>query len=297
MVNIVQFLVDQFDTGLQYRTINTLRSAISSTHPDIEGSSVGSHPLVFCLLRGMFNNRPPAPRYSCSWDIRTVVEFLTDHKSSTLSTLQLAKKATTLLALVNTDRCSDLAALDRDHAHWTPDGVEFTVTCLTKKRSARHPGPPRKVFYASFPENNEVCPVSVLQLYIQKTAEQVTNLGQLKPLFITSRKLIHRDKPGTIGHWIKDTLRLAGIDTEVFSAHSTRGASTSWVAARGVPIGNVLRQLTGPPGLLLNNFTTAQVTLPFIQEPSFNQHRMKGTIDYSLQFDAQTHAGFERTIS
>ena len=241
VVNIVQFLVDQFDTGLQYRTINTLRSAISSTHPDIEGSSVGSHPLVSRLLRGMFNNCPPAPRYSCSWDIRTVVEFLTNHRSSTLSTLQLAKKATTLLALVNADRCSDLAALDRDHAHWTPDGVEFTVTRLTKKRSAKHPGPPRKVFYASFPENNEVCPVSVLKLYIQETAEQVANLGQPKPLFVTSRKPIHRAKPGTIGHWIKDTLRLAGIDTEVFSAHSTRGASTSWAAARGVPIGDILR--------------------------------------------------------
>ena len=38
MINIMQFLVDQFDTGLQYRTINTLRSAISTTHPDIEGS-------------------------------------------------------------------------------------------------------------------------------------------------------------------------------------------------------------------------------------------------------------------
>ena len=54
VVNIVQFLVDHFDTGLQYRTINTLRSAISTTHPDIEGSSVGSHPMVSRLLGGMF---------------------------------------------------------------------------------------------------------------------------------------------------------------------------------------------------------------------------------------------------
>ena len=90
------------------------------------------------------------------------MEFLTTHKSSTLSTLKLAKKAATLLALINADRCSDLAALDLDHVRWTPDGVEFTVTRLTKTRSARHPGPPRKVCYASFPDNNEVCPVTVL---------------------------------------------------------------------------------------------------------------------------------------
>ena len=43
-----------------------------------------------------------------SWDIRAVVEFTSSHKSSTSSTLQLAKKTATLLALVNADRCSNL---------------------------------------------------------------------------------------------------------------------------------------------------------------------------------------------
>ena len=74
-----------------------------------------------------------------------------------LSTLQLAKKATTLLHLVNAYRCSDLAALDQDRSCWTPNKVEFTVTDLTKKRSARHPGPLRK-------------------FYTQEITEQVTNL-------------------------------------------------------------------------------------------------------------------------
>ena len=50
----MHFLTDQFDTGLQYRTVNTIRSAISMTHPEIEGTAVGSHPLVSRLLKGMF---------------------------------------------------------------------------------------------------------------------------------------------------------------------------------------------------------------------------------------------------
>ena len=115
--------------------------------------------------------------------------------------------------LINADRCSDLAALDLKHVRWTPNGVEFTVTSLTKTRSARHPEPPRKVCYAGFPDNSEVCPVTVLRLYIQETTKQVSNLRSPKPLFVTSRKPIRRAKPGTIGHWIKDTLRLAGINT------------------------------------------------------------------------------------
>ena len=42
--NILSFLPDCFDDGLQYRSINVLRSALSSTHPKIDGYAVGQHP-------------------------------------------------------------------------------------------------------------------------------------------------------------------------------------------------------------------------------------------------------------
>jgi len=48
--NIMQFLVDQFDAGLQYHSINTLRSAISMTHATIDGTLVGHHLLISRLL-------------------------------------------------------------------------------------------------------------------------------------------------------------------------------------------------------------------------------------------------------
>ena len=54
--SVVSIMVDQFDMRLQYCTIYTLRSAISTTHPDIESSPVGSYPLVSRLLGGMFNS-------------------------------------------------------------------------------------------------------------------------------------------------------------------------------------------------------------------------------------------------
>ena len=64
--NVLEFLADQFDLGLQYRSLNTLRSAISTSHPQLDNVNVGSHPLVSRLLKGMFNARPPAPRLSVS---------------------------------------------------------------------------------------------------------------------------------------------------------------------------------------------------------------------------------------
>ena len=125
---------------------------------------------------------------------------------------------------MNADRCSDLAALDREHVQWTASGVEFTIVHLTKTRWS---GPPRKVFYSRFADNSELCPVIDLQMYIDKTAEQAVTAGSPKPVFLTSTKPFRRTKSGTIGHWIKDVLHMAGIDTEVFSAHSTRSSSTS----------------------------------------------------------------------
>ena len=244
VASIMEFLTDQFDLELQYRTINTMQSSISTTHPGIEGTAVGSHPLVSRLMRGMFNCRPPMPRYDRSWNIGTVIDFFTNHyKSASLTVLQLAKKAATLLAITNADRCSDLAALDRDHLKQTPTGVEFTVMQLTKTRS-RKSSTPRKVLYHYFLENTEVCLVTVLQLYLDRTAEQASSMRSPRPVFVTSRKPIHRAKPGTIGHWIKDTLSKAGVDTETFSAHSTRSASTSHAATRGVPVCDILKAAT-----------------------------------------------------
>lgn len=234
----MQFLTDQFDQGLQYRTVNTLRSAISMTHPDVDNQPVGSHPLLSRLLKGMFNARPPAPRYSISWDVSTVIDYLGTCPTDSLSVLALARKLATLMALTNADRCSDLAALDRDYLRVTPSGVEFTVVRLTKTRTA---GPPRTACYPAFTDNAEVCPVATLHSYISKTACLVGSLDHPRPLFITSRKPTRRARPGTLGRWIKDTLKQAGIDTDTFSAHSTRGSSTSYAHTKGVPINEILK--------------------------------------------------------
>ena len=235
---MLEFLADQFDLGLQYRSLNTLRSAISTSHPQLDNVNVGSHPLVSRLLKGMFNARPPAPRLSVSWDVAVVVEYFRSCPSEGLSTLELGRKVATLMALANASRCSDLAALDRDHLRWTPTGAQFTVVRLTKTRT---PGPPRTVHYSSLPEDADVCPVTSLQLYLSRTSEQAASITSPKPVFLTSKRPFRRARPGTLGHWIKHSLGKAGIDTEQFTAHSTRSASSSRARAKGVPVAEILK--------------------------------------------------------
>ena len=43
-----------------------------------------------------------------------------------------------------------------------------------------------------------------------------------------------------ISRWLKEVLRLSGIDTSVFGGHSTRGASTSCLARRGASMVQIL---------------------------------------------------------
>ena len=44
--SVLNFLASHFEAGLEYRTLNVYRSALSETHPQIEGYNAGDHPLV-----------------------------------------------------------------------------------------------------------------------------------------------------------------------------------------------------------------------------------------------------------
>lgn len=148
---ILDFLLEQFDAGKQYRTINTVRSAISMTHSEVDGVQVGQHPLVTRFLKGVFNSRPAAPRYSSTWDVNIVLSYLGSLPDNTsLPLTLLTYKLAMLKALSNADRCSDLAALDLGFRSFQANGVKFIIPGLTKTRKT---GPPKEAFYASLPES------------------------------------------------------------------------------------------------------------------------------------------------
>ena len=146
--DVIQFLTEEFMHGRQYSTINSYRSALSATLPPIDGYQVGSHPTVCKLLQGMFNQRPPAPKYKSVWSVSTVLDFVSKKLSTeSLSLKQLSKKLAVLLALTNASCSSDLHALDLDYRQFTPEGVLFRIPGLTKTRRS---GPPKEAFFTSF---------------------------------------------------------------------------------------------------------------------------------------------------
>ena len=85
--SILEFLYEQFQAGKQYRTINTIGSAISMTHTELDGCRVGQHALVCHFLKGVFNSRPPMP--FLTWYVDVVLSFLEAQPDNEDLSLQL----------------------------------------------------------------------------------------------------------------------------------------------------------------------------------------------------------------
>ena len=110
---ILDFLAELFSKGFAYRTINCHRSALSAYHDLLEGFPVGKHPRVTALMTGVFNKRPPQPRYTFIWDVDQVLEHIQKfYPHESLSDKDLTLKTTVLLALTAASRCSELKYLD-----------------------------------------------------------------------------------------------------------------------------------------------------------------------------------------
>ncbi len=123
---VAEFLTSEFKKGKQYSSLNSYRSAISSTHPQIDGFDVEEHPVISRLLQGMFNSRPPQPKYSDIWNVDQVLTFL-ETWEGTDDPKQITLKTVMLLALANADRASDLHLLDIKHMKIDSNGARFRV--------------------------------------------------------------------------------------------------------------------------------------------------------------------------
>ena len=76
VATILDCLTEEFDKGSSYSTLNTLRSALSAIITPINGTPIGAHPLITRFMAGVFNLRPALPRYTFTWDVNVVLQYL-----------------------------------------------------------------------------------------------------------------------------------------------------------------------------------------------------------------------------
>ena len=238
---ILEFLKDQFEEGKAYRSLNVYRSALSALLPEIDSFKVGSHPLVSQLLKGAFNLKPPKPRYSHSWSVGKVLDFIKSlGPNKDLDINVLSYKLVVLLGLTAPDRSSDLAKRDLRFRSFHPEGVSFCLPGLTKTSK---PGDSPKIsFHAAFPLDKNLCPVECLRSYEERTIDfRPKNDSLPNPLFLSFIRPHNPVCSSSLARWIKSFfLSLSGIDSTIFSAHSLRGAATSTALIQGVSVSEIL---------------------------------------------------------
>ena len=234
---VVNFLAYLYGEGYQYRSLNSYRSAISSVHERVDGYSVGQHPLVTRLMKGVFNNRPPLPRYTSTWNVQSVLLHISSWGGNdSLSLKQISLKTVMLLALTRPSRSADLSQLHLQGKRYKPDGVVFVPGTLAKQ--SRQGKPVTEFFFPSFPHDSTLCPVITLRAYEERTAP---HRGTESRLFLSFIRPFRAVTSSTIARWLKTLLESAGIDTSVFSAHSVRGASSTAAANSGITTNDILK--------------------------------------------------------
>ena len=175
---MLEFLSNLFSEGLQYRTINRYRSAISAYCEKSGGIPIGQHPKVYQLLSGVFNKRPPQPKYTVIWDVFKVIDYIsTLGNNENLSTNIITLKLTTLFAILSSNRASESTYLDIRHIVLKENSVIFHFRKLTKtwKKGKSPPSLDLKGF-----EKAELCVIRFLKQYLLITnplrSEKTTQL-------------------------------------------------------------------------------------------------------------------------
>ena len=131
--NVIEFLTKLHIEGLQYRTINTYRSAISQNHSLIDGVQVVNHPLIIRHTRAIFSQKPPTPKYDSSWAVDKVLnEIISWGTNESMAIKLLSWKLVMLLALSSAGRASELGMLNCKYLRQQGSIMTFELPKLTK---------------------------------------------------------------------------------------------------------------------------------------------------------------------
>ena len=240
MSDILDYLAALHDKGLKYRTINNYRSAISARHELVDKVPIGQHPEVCQLLKVIYKEDPPVPKYCSTWDVSIVLNFLKDlPPNERLSMKGLTLKLATLLAITSAHRGAELKLLkiNRMNIHWTYIEFQFDEPLKTYKLGKTLP----KTRFDTFEEDPLLCPTNCLTTYLKRTKDW-RNKGKVVQLFLSHIAPHNPVSKPTIARWIKELLGDAGINIQTYQAHSTRAAGTSKAKELGLPLEDIVKQ-------------------------------------------------------
>ena len=232
---VLEFLTLLFDSGLKYSALNTARSALSSFVSLTSGKCLGEERLIRKFMKGVFNLRPALPRYQESWNVDTVLIYLSNMPElQELSLKEISFKLVMILALITGQRCQTLHLLDLQDMLITETGVTFSIRSLVKQSK---PGTAQPILKLNaYPNNANLCVMRILREYLCRT-KVFRSTTKLFISFIRPYGAVSKD---TLARWIRTVMKNAGIDITIFKPHSTRAASTSRAASKNIPVRTIM---------------------------------------------------------
>ena len=262
IAEVANFLAHLYRDGYQYSSVNAYQSAISSVHEKVDGYTIGRHPMICRLVKGIFQARPPLPHYSHTWDIQKVLSYLTSlGEDPSLSLKHLSWKVTMLLALSRPSRSADLSK-----CVYKPDSVCFYPSTLAKQ--SRFTSQITNFFFPSFPGEDRLCPASTLKEYEKRTKSL---WGRETKLLIAIIKP-HKAVSSTVARWLKSLLEASGMNISIFSAPSVRGA-----ASAGISTGDILKAAGWSSESTFQRFYYRSTDRPSFGRAVLNQHSQQAT--------------------
>lgn len=229
---LLDFLTIHFNKGASYSTLNAYRSAIAQ----ITGPEMGHQVSVKRFFKGIYNLRPSLPRYTSTWDPFIVLDYIKKLPSTEKLPLDvLTYKLAGLVALASGQRVQTLSLIEINNIEEREEGIIIKIPKRVKTSSKNSVQP--TMDFPFYEEDPRVCVARTMQIYLKRTEK--LRKESAENLFLTFKKPHHNASSQTISRWIKNLLKKSGLDTTIFTAHSTRHASTSAAARQGVSVDTI----------------------------------------------------------
>lgn len=235
---ILDFLVQLSDTGLGYSSINAAKSAVLAYVSLCSGSEVEDKSgLLHRFLRGIFIRKPTLPRYSSTWDTQIVVKYLRSmFPLKCLNLLRLSQKLLMLLVLLTGQRGQSIHLLN-------VEDLECGENCLIIRfkhvlKTSRPGVHMDEIVLPAFKDTPELCVLVTFKAFITRTSGL---RGKNRRLFVSTLKPHGPLSRDSVRNWTKAIMTAAGVDLNIFGAHSTRAAATSKAQCKGVSLNTIIK--------------------------------------------------------
>ena len=155
----IEFLFKIFESGVEYSSVGTTRSALSSVFIFKNGVSLEKHPLVQRFIKGIFSLKLACPRQFAVWNSDIVLDYLITLKYD-LPLNYLLEKLVILLRLLSGPRDQIVKALNIKDMLLEKGKCTFFIKKPTKTTKPNfHESP---VAFSEYPSNRKICIVTTI---------------------------------------------------------------------------------------------------------------------------------------